>query len=372
MLKRKFIIVAPLSNLSGRTRLFKVAKFIHKENYLIKHIGWERIAEESLETNLDFEIEKKIILSGGGYGGNKIKLMYFLWMFKVFLNSFFIKKNDTVWALGFESAFPLLLASKIKGFKIYFDDADRFSMLFKFPKIVTKILVSCEKITSRNAYKHIIPVKERYPFESSRFFLLSNFPSETEINEAKKIFNENTWLKADLIINANGWLGNGRGMKTLLNTFELLENYNVGIILVGKIDSPEAKILAKKDKVQYFSKVPNSFALATYYASDFVFTYYDPKSKINRLAASNKWGDAIMTGIGVIVNEEVATADFLIKEGLTISCKYDDSKLLAERIIQFLEDKQKLDKLKLSVREKSTTFGYFEEQLIKLFHNETK
>lgn len=372
MNKKKFIIVAPLSNLSGRTRLFKIAKFINKEKYLIKHIGWEREKGESKETNFRFQIQKKIILKGGGYGGNKVKLMYFLWMLKVFFNSFSIKKNDIVWALGFESAFPLLLMSKIKGYKVYFDDADRFSMLFKLPKILTNVIAYLEKITSRNSFKHIIPVKERYQFDSDRFFLLSNFPSETEIIEAQKIFKENEWLKADLIINANGWLGSGRGMKTLLKTYELIENYNIGIILVGKIDSPEAKILSKKNKVQYFSKVPNSFALATYYASDFVFTYYDPKSKINTLAASNKWGDALMTGIGVIVNEEVVTAEYLIKEDVAISCRYDDYKSLSRKIINFLENKERLALLKLTVKEKSLKFGYFEEQLTKLFYNETK
>ena len=99
--------------------------------------------------------------------------MYFLWMLKVFFNSFSIKKDDVVWALGFESAFPLLLMSKIKGYKVYFDDADRFSMLFKLPKILTNVIAYLEKITSRNSFKHIIPVKERYQFDSDRFFLLS-------------------------------------------------------------------------------------------------------------------------------------------------------------------------------------------------------
>ncbi|ARN70862.1 hypothetical protein BST91_03965 [Nonlabens tegetincola] len=55
-----------------------------------------------------------------------------------------------VWALGFESAFPLLLASKIKGFKLYFDDADRFSMLFNFPKPLKFGIQFLEKSLHKN------------------------------------------------------------------------------------------------------------------------------------------------------------------------------------------------------------------------------
>ena len=174
----KFLIVAPISSLSKRTRLYKLAVFLHANNIKsIVHIGWERIKGERKERELAFKIDKKIIQTGGGYGGGEIKKLYFFWMLKVFIKSFSIKKNEVVWALGFESAFPLLLASKLNGFKLYFDDADRFSMLFNYPKPVKILIQFFEKITSRNAYKHIIPVQERYNFSSSKFFILQNMPS---------------------------------------------------------------------------------------------------------------------------------------------------------------------------------------------------
>lgn len=365
----RFSIVAPLSSVSKRTRLYKLAIFLNKSGVKsIEHVGWERIEGERVETELPFEIDKKIVQTGGGYGGSKIKLMYFTWMIRLFFKSFSFKKGQTVWALGFESAFPLLLASKIKGFKLYFDDADRFSMLFNFPKPVKILMQFFEKITSRHVYKHVIPVQERYDFASKKFYILQNTPSESEIEKAKEITKTKDWIKASVVININGWLGSGRGMKTALALRNSLEGKDVAFILVGKLDCPEAKELAQKENVQYLGEVSNADALSSYLVSDFVFTYYDPSSVINTLAASNKWGDAIKTGIGVIVNNEVVTANYLHEAGASISCPYDNVKDLSASISEYISDVSKIEEIKENSKNISNEFGYFEDQLEKLLY----
>lgn len=366
---KAFSIVAPLSALSRRTRLYKLAIFLQKNGVTsLEHVGWERIEGEKEEFALDFDINKKIILTGGGYGGPKIKWMYFTWMIKLFFKSFSFKKGQTVWALGFESAFPLLLASKIKGFKLYFDDADRFSMLFNFPGPIKSILKFLEKVTSRNVYKHVIPVQERYGFDSKKFYILQNMPSASEIDKAKKIAKTKEWIKASIVININGWLGAGRGMKTALELCNALEGQDIAFILAGKLDCQEAKELAQKENVQYIGEVSNAEALSSYLVSDFVFTYYDPSSVINTLAASNKWGDAIKTGIGVIVNDEVVTANYLQKAEISISYPYDNIKELSETITEYVSDITRIELIKSNSRKISKEFGYFEDQLEKLLY----
>lgn len=366
---KAFSIVAPLSALSRRTRLYKLAIFLQKNGVTsLEHVGWERIEGEREEFAIDFDVNKKIILTGGGYGGPKIKWMYFTWMMKLFFKSFSFKKGQTVWALGFESAFPLLLASKIKGFKLYFDDADRFSMLFNFPEPIKSILKFLEKVTSRNVYRHVIPVKERYGFNSKKFYILQNMPSASEIDKAKDIAKTKEWIKASIVININGWLGAGRGMKTALKLCNALEGQDIAFILAGKLDCLEAKELAQKENVQYIGEVSNAEALSSYLVSDFVFTYYDPSSVINTLAASNKWGDAIKTGIGVIVNEEVVTANYLHKAGVSISYPYDNIKELSETITEYVSDTTRIELIKSNSRKTSKEFGYFEDQLEKLLY----
>ncbi|UOU96709.1 hypothetical protein MUU74_09380 [Chryseobacterium daecheongense] len=363
--KRKYCIVAPLSALSIRTRLYKLANFLHYQKQCeISHVGWERVENESVEVNLDFSIKKRIILRGGGYGGSKIKLYYILWMLKVFLYSFKIKKSDIIWALGFESAFPLLLMSKLKGYKIIFDDADRFSMLFAFPRPIKKLLQYLEEFTSKNVYIHIVPGKERYDFYSPKIHELKNMPSRRVINKAKENYNDSDYIKNKLVINVNGWLGEGRGMHVILQIAKVLKE-DVSIILVGKIDCEAALELSKMENVQYLGEVSNDKALETYLASDFVFTYYDPQHEINKYAESNKWGDAIKLGVGIIVNEEVLTANYLNKANVTISVPYDDVLQLTDRLSDIVNNNKKRE-YKSNIQSLSNKYGDFEEQLSKI------
>ncbi|WP_298515377.1 hypothetical protein [uncultured Kordia sp.] len=361
-------IVAPLSSLSERTRLYKLTLFLHDElGYKnISHVGWERIPGEREEKRFDFEIDKKIILKGGGYGTGKVKWLYFMWMIKTFFYCFKFGKNDIVWALGFESAFPVMLASKIKRFKVVFDDADRFSMLFKFPSIIDKILKFLEKKTSRNVTYHVVPGDARYQFESKKFYVLKNTPSESQLEKAKQI-SENLEKPASFVININGWLGSGRGMNEALMLVNRLEKEDLKVLLIGKLDCDAANQLAEHKNVIYRGKLSNAETLANYFISDLVLTYYDPKLEINQYAESNKWGDAIKTGIGIIVNEEVKSAKFIKENNLGIIVPYNDIDALVNEVQKLLTDTSKLVELKSNAKQYSYIMPYYEDQLKELF-----
>ncbi len=365
-LKSHVIIVAPLSSLSLRTRLYKLALFLQKRQCpKITHVAWERLPGERKEHNLDFEIEKKILLEGGGYGSGR-RYLYLLWMIRVFFYSFKIKKNDIVWALGFESAFPLLLASKIKGFTLCFDDADRFSMLVK-NRTLRFCIQKLEILTSRNVYKHIIPSVERYNFRSDSFFLVNNVPGEDALKMAKNSYDQKTWKAFKMTININGWLSKSRGIGIILEICDRLKEDGIGFVMAGKLDCEEAILLSQKDNVQYLGQVSNEEALATYFTSDFVFTYYDPSSEINRYAASNKWGDALKTGVAIIVNKEVVSAKKLLEKKVAIGFNYDDIEGLISEIKHLSSNREQITTIKNSAFELGKSLPYFDDNIKKIF-----
>lgn len=365
----KAIIVAPLSALSKRTRLYKLSNFLYGKGFKkIMHVSWERKLGEAAENQLDFNVKKEILIKGGGYGGSKVKVLYFIWMTKVFFKGFSFKKDNIVWALGFESAFPLLLSSKIKGYQLVFDDADRFSMLFPFPQIVKVIIKKLEEFTSKNVNAHVIPSLERYDFFSDKFFLIKNVPSEKEVILAKEIYERSEHVKTDtdITININGWLGNGRGITNALKLANLLKMSKVKFILAGKLDCPDAKALSELESVTYIGNVSNSEALSTYFMSDLVFTYYDPSQEINTFAESNKWGDAVRLGNGVIVNSEVVTAKPLIDAGAAISIPYHDVDLLSETIIKLISNNDELTRIKENAKKVPEYQDFFEDRISEL------
>ncbi|MFC4633305.1 hypothetical protein ACFO3O_05270 [Dokdonia ponticola] len=331
----------------------------------ITHVAWERLPREGKEHLIDFEIEKKIILEGGGYGSGR-RYLYLLWMIRVFFFSFTIKKSEIVWALGFESAFPLLLASKIKGFKLCFDDADRFSMLVK-NKTLRFLIQKLEVFTSHNVFKHIIPSVERYNFKSNTFCLVNNIPSKDALKKAKNIYDHKIWKEFKMTININGWLSKSRGIGIILEICDRLREEDIGFVMAGKLDCEEAILLSKKENVQYLGQISNEEALATYFTSDFVFTYYDPSSEINRYAASNKWGDALKTGVAIIVNKEVVSSKKLLEKKVAIGFNYNDIEGLVSEIISLSSNRSHISTIKNRAFELGKNLPYFDDNIKKIF-----
>lgn len=364
-----FHIIAPLSAISNRPRLYKLVAFIQMKYpaWIIRHTGWERKKGEAVELFLN-NINKNFILKGGGEGGGKkVRLMYIVWIINTFFYCLRFDRNTLVWALGFESALPALMASKFKGFKVVFDDADRFSLLFSMPKPLRKFVGKLEKLTSRRVQKHLIPGLERYDFESDRFFLLRNTPSKNELLAAQRNFLYDSWPKNRIVLNVNGWLGEGRGIDATLMLAKRFNGKGLSIILAGPIGCSEADELRMMENVCYQGSISNSDALCSYFASDFVLTYYKPSTMINQLACSNKWGDAVKTRTGIIVNSEVKTADYLRDSGVAISVPYFDHESLAEIIQNLIDNPDEKFKYQKAALDLASETKYFEDQLSILF-----
>lgn len=358
------IVLAPLPNVSKRTRLSKLFE-CNTTFSKINFYGWQRLVNEKVSK------KDKIILKGGGYSSVTARVMYLLWVNKVFIHALAFRKKDVIWALGFESAFPCVLASKLKGFKVIYDDADRFSSLFNFPKSIKKLLVELEKFTSHNSYQHIIPGIERYEFKSPKFFILKNTPTSDDLVKAKnfKLDNkiEKSLEKYSLTIYINGWLSETRGLKIIHNIAK--EMPTIGFIMAGRIDSKYAEAMRELDNVIYLGEVPQYEALAYYRISDLVFTYYDPSIPINRFAEANKWGDALQFSVPVIVNSEVLTAQYLRESNSCISVEYDNEIGLKEAIYELQSSPQKYQDLVKSIKKLQQKFPTFDEQLDRLFQN---
>lgn len=355
-------IIAPLPSISKRTRLQKITE-CGSHFSRIDFFGWQRLNDEALDSN------SQIILKGGGYSSKKARLMYLFWILKVFFLALGFKKDNIVWALGFESAFPCVLASKIKGFKVVYDDADRFSSLFNFPDFIKKILIKLEVYTSFNSFRHIIPGVERYEFKSPKFFILKNTPTNEDIVKAEK-FELDQKVKDSLnpfplIIYINGWLGEGRGLRIIHKVAKELPE--IGFLLAGRVDSKYAEQMLKFNNVIYLGELAQYKALAYYKLCHFVFTYYDPKVPINRLAEANKWGDALQYSTPVIVNSEVITAQYLRDANAAISTNYENIHDLIEQLKVVGNSSEKYQELVNSIKLLQKKFPTFDLQLKKLF-----
>lgn len=329
MCKDEIIFIAPLPALSKRTRLAKMIPVIRARGLSIRFFGWEREkGEMDHHAHSDPDVVENRLMRGGGYASGKARLLYLVWMIVVFWRVLTLGRGAVIFALGWETAFPARLAAIFTGASIVFDDADRFSMILRLPSPLHQVLQRAERWVSRMSVLHIVPGLSRYEWHHERMVVLRNTPLEADFNQAKRSARKRP--DADLVLYANGWIGETRGAPVFLEALEQAEeaDISVAIILAGRVDGPSAPRLVEHPLVTYVGEVAQTEALSYYPAADAVLSFYDPDIPINRKAESNKWGDAVYFDCPIIVNSEVETARAFVNDGAAWSVPYRDTSAL--------------------------------------------
>lgn len=318
-------VIAPGSAIRKRTRLAKMIPVFLSEGHRVNFIGWERLNGEREQFAWhDERVSEQSILKGGGYVSKAARAMYPLWMLAVFFKVLFLGRNKLLFCLGWETAFPALLATFFTGSRIVFDDADRFSMIIRLPGPAHRLLTGLERWTSYRALAHLVPGFTRYEWHHPRMMLLRNTPTTQDFARARELGRER--VAGDYVLYVNGWIGETRGASVFLELMKRLRERRPGVkmIAAGWTDCDAGRELFTMPNVTFHGELPPDEALALYYVSDVVLTYYDPAVPINRKAESNKWGDCIFLDKPFIANSEVETARGLCDNGFGFGVAYHD------------------------------------------------
>lgn len=361
--------IAPLSSPKRRTRLAKMISFFQERNCNVSFVGWDRIAGEGKANGSD-NVSARWILRGGGYQSKLARLMYPIWMLVVFFYVLRNRNEKNYFCLGWETAFPALLAAWFTGAKIVFDDADRFSLILRLPPLINRLLVYLEKWASKKALIHLIPGWSRYEWRGQNMLILRNTPSSLDFKNANERPCEIRAPAGALVLYANGWLGQTRGAGIFLRLLNLAQdrNLNVYMLVAGRVDSEDGFALVSHPLVQFFGELPQAEALALYKHCDVALTYYDPTVLINRKAESNKWGDCVFFRKPFIVNSEVETASQFVNCGAAFSVAYDDVEGLYFLLSELFHDFLKIEYAEKSLGAVASDFPVFDEQLIRILN----
>lgn len=341
---KNMVIIAPLSNLSERVRLNKLVRILFQlEGFKINFWGWDRGTNSSEN---DFEqVEKQIILQGGGEKNRKLLIWYVIWMIKVFAKAIFSKKSNYYYCLGFESAFPIAVANIIIKRKFIFDNADNISKIYNWPKPLLIIIEKLEKFTADKSTIHLVPGKTRVDIIKSNTRIIPNTPASFLLKNAESIASNKNYERGNVLtIYINGYLTKERGIDQVYEVIKKMDQNKIKIIVAGFLRSDSAKKLIRLTNVEYHGVISNEESLALYYKSHLCFTYYEPKSEVNLLAEPNKWGDCIATNTPFLTNSEILTAKEYIANEICISIPYYNTKELESFLSQVSNDLSLLEK----------------------------
>lgn len=317
-------IIAPLPAPQRRQRLAKMIPLYLAAGVSVKFRGWDRVRGEAQQWKwLGAPIDEAIILTGGGHGTKLARAMYPIWMLRVFLYVLFSPGKQVFHALGWETAFPAILASFLRSHRIIFDDADRFSMILGLRGHAAKAVMAMEDWTARRSILHIIPSDSRYPTAMATDFVLPNSPTQADIASA---LNLPTRRIARFVVYANGWLPETRGALIIAEAFRRFseDKPDTALLMAGFIPDSIRQIVTDIRGVTYMGELTQAESLALYRVSEVLITFYDPAIEINRSAESNKWADALFFRVPFIVNSEVKTASKFVDAGVAFALPYGD------------------------------------------------
>ena len=298
-------------------RIQKFISFFRSKCIDVYFWGWDRTAKK--EPKCD---KVKYLLIGGGFGGKLLLLYYPIWMFVLFCNFIFIRnlKKYTIIAINFECAFPLFLASKFRNIPYIYEVYDEFAISHKFSSWLKRILVKIDHKIMKNAEFVIHVDNNRIRYNKCKTIVVENSPYD---------YFEGKVRDYEAVNHSFAIIGNISKTRGIDQIFLFAQKYpNISFLLAGTFyDTIYKNKLLSLPNVIYYDRMPQEELFEKIIDCCGIFSLYDPQLEINRLAASNKVYDAMMLGIPVITNPEVANSAF-IKEhevGVVVDYKFNET-----------------------------------------------
>lgn len=276
----------------------------------------------------------------GEYKG-KLNLVKMLppWVFNV-ARAILRLRPSLVHVLELDSAIGVWLAALKSGVPYIYDVMDNYDLRYPFPWPVKKAIQAMDSLVIGRSSTTIVPdiIRVVGPFArwKEKMLILPNCPPDVLANGAS------IQRRKRFTLLALGYLSDRRGVSLLLDAVDGLDD--VSVIMAGKFDNPKVEERARSmPNIELTGWIPYEKAVLLGCEGHLMYSFYDPGIEGNVLANSQKWFDAMMCGIPVLVNSEVTNAPWIEKAGFGLLCPYGDASRLRLSILRAKSDLSALD-----------------------------
>lgn len=299
--------------------MIKVARLMRAHGYITSYRGWPRTKAANTDKPEVFDYSKAILV-GGGEANSKLPFIYPIFIIKLFFNLLFSKrlKDKLIYCINFETGFATWLTSYFRRVNYIYDIWDELAMSHNFPRCVVKALNYFDHRIRKRAHTYIHVDKSRYSNVDkglNNSIILYNSPED---------FYKNTIITKDYAkcFAVTGWLNETRGLHSIYNFAKSHQDYK--FIVAGKFHDKNIEALyLSLPNVTLYDFMPQAELFKKIENCSGIFSLYDPRIPINKLAASNKLYDAMMLAIPVIVNKGLVAAEFVEENNIGYVVDYD-------------------------------------------------
>lgn len=311
----------------GAVHLDKLLPSLRAMGVPTRYVGWDRRGELP-DSFTHGGIEFQMIFRGWGYANRSLAFGLPLWMIRAWLYLLGQRPN-LVMALDFDAGLPTALASLFTRIPFIYNIRDNFAMRASVPRLLRGAISRLDRWVIGRAYRVIVPDESRIAVSDERL----RQKHVVIYNCALEVEPPPTTDRRSFTVYAMGYLRESRGIGLLLDAAERLPYMRVllaGDVVGDRFTEQFHERVEHMPNVEFRGRLPVEKALELCFQSDVLFTFYEPDSEINRRAISNKWSDAMMAGIPILVNREVLKSTWIEQEDIGYVCPYGDVTALVQ------------------------------------------
>ena len=340
MRDEKRTILIQTYTLDQSIRASKIARTLISGGYYIIFLGWNRgsksIEKEQWEKK-DYIREIKLRLRAPL--GTKIVLFYPIWWCFVFL-ALMIEKWDIAYAINLESIPPTVIAGKLKGKPVIYDNLDSWEDYLPLPNVIRKISIKIDKIFMRLVNSVILAdemqVEEMGGIPNSKIVAVYDSPEDVTDVALK---NNRSGKKFTLFY--AGGLSSARALNLdkAFNAIKDLEGVKLVIAGYGDLVD-EIKDWSREvpEKIQFIGGISHEEVLLRIVEADLLFVFRSPWVLANKYICGSKLLETMMCGRPILVNQGTSTANKVGEENCGLVVDANNVEEIKEAIIKLRDN----------------------------------
>jgi len=314
MASKKVILIRG-GSLNRDTRATKIIKTLTDNGYSVTFLGWNQgFKPNRSEIHEAGKFDKEIILNLKAQWGTPVYLALPIWWLFVFFKLMLVNW-DIAHAVQITSAFPAVMAGKIKRKPVIYDMLDVYEDSVSIPIKIRNFLIFIDKLIMKLATSVILADKEEANevggIPNLNTVVIYDSPSTIEkiaVNYTpNKVF---TLFFAGLLIRKKAL--------NLDNIFKAIENIDdVRIVIAGYGDlEGEIKEWEQRlpNKIQFIGEISHAKVIEMSMQADALFILRDSSVLVNKYICGSKVLESLMCGRPIIVNKGTSTAKIVSEE----------------------------------------------------------
>jgi len=297
-----------------------------------------------------------------------VTLLYQIWVFWQIIK----ERPSMIQVFDFESVIPACIARFLVGATLVYDIRDPFADCYKFPKVFRNPAYAIDWVYMGLCSAFIVPGHDRLEYlgrwgKSKRPTLVVPNTCDDLVQQLPESVNGLVASNDSIKIAYIGYLDRSRGAMMWAELCKAKENQMELLVAGDCRDAELASILTSNPNVKFLGLLSNLESMAVMRSSHAIALLYDTSVAVNRMAAPNKFYEALMVSTPVIVSRGMNLEKIVEEEKLGYIVDYGDIESL-KAAFEKLKDPQILSDMRKRCRDYYLNNLQLSEHLVN-YHN---